>query len=167
MSFIRPEVLTGIRRYREALSGAAMAAIGLWLMLDGIGARFWFGGLVAAFGLGLLVVGIPRARARLGGGGAGVVDIDERRITYFGPVSGGSMALGDIARIAADPGRRWVLTSTSGELMTIPMTAEGADQLFDAFTALPGMSQANLVRVIERDVPARTVVWQKPHARLG
>ncbi len=167
MSFVRPEVLATVRRYREALSGSLFAGLGLWLMLDGIGARFWFGSLVAMFGIGLVVAGIPRARARLGGGGAGVVDIDERRITYFGPVSGGAMALGDIERIAVDPGRRWVLTSDKGDQMTVPMTAEGADQLFDAFTALPGMSQATLVRVIEREVSARRVIWQKPQARLG
>ena len=167
MSFIRPEVTAGIRRWREVIFGGVLAVVGLWLLADGIGARFWAGCLITALGVALMAAGIPRARTRVGGGGAGVVDIDEQRITYFGPVSGGAMAVDDIQRIAADPERRWVLTSVSGEFMTIPMDAEGADQLFDAFSALPGVSQTRLVHALTRDVERRRVVWERPQLRLG
>ncbi|MXQ09299.1 hypothetical protein GQ651_15750 [Alphaproteobacteria bacterium GH1-50] len=167
MSFIRPEVSAGLMKWREVLSGAAILIVAVLLMRNGLGARFWFGGLIGALGLGLVVSGIPRARARLGGGGAGVVDIDERRITYFGPVQGGAMALDDLSRIAAGPGRNWVLTSVEGDTLTIPMTAEGADQLFDAFAALPGISQSRLVQATGGAVDTRRVIWEKPHPRLG
>ena len=167
MSFIRPEVIAGMRRWRESLSGGGLVVASLWLMADGLGARFWIGALLAAFGLGLILTGIPRARSRSGGGGPGVVEVDERRLTYFGPLSGGAMALEDIVRIAADPDRRWVLTSTDGELMTIPMDAEGGDTLFDAFSALPGLPAHRLASVMQGSVPSRRVIWEKEHAGSG
>lgn len=167
MSFIRPEVSAALKRWREALSGGALVAFAFYLMQDSYGGRFWIGILVALLGLGLLVSGIPRGRARVAGQGAGLIEVDERQITYFGPISGGAMALEDIARIAADPGRRWVLTATNGELMTIPMDAEGRDALFDAFAALPGLTATRLAQVLQADVSSRTVVWEKGHASVG
>ena len=77
------------------------------------------------------------------------------------------MALDDLSRITAGPGRTWILTSTGGERLEIPMTAEGADHLFDAFAALPGISQTALVRATGGAVEARRVIWEKPHPRLG
>ncbi|MDJ1015741.1 MAG: hypothetical protein QNJ35_04440 [Paracoccaceae bacterium] len=167
MSFIRPEVQASIWRWREVIGGAALLAAGLWLATYGIGPRFWFGTIVAAFGVGLIFAGIPRGRFRGQGGGAGVVDVDERRITYFGPVEGGSMALADIQRLCAVPPRVWELTSVGSEALRIPMDAEGADQLFDTFTALPGMRASALVHAARGAVGEPEIVWEKPRVRLG
>ncbi len=167
MSFIRPEIVEGLQKWREVLAGVIVVAIALFMMQDGLGGRFWAGVLIGCLGLGLIVSGVPRARSRTKGGGAGVIEVDERRIIYFGPLSGGSMAVEDISRIAADPNRRWVLTSLSGDLMTIPMDAEGRDALFDAFAALPGLSASKLADTIQGDVTSRTVLWEKPRPRLG
>ncbi len=167
MSFIRPEVADGFRKWREVVVGVCLLGLAAILMQDAYGGRFWIGVLVAILGLGLVMTGVPRARARTGGGGAGVIEVDERRITYFGPLSGGDMALGDISRIAADPGRRWVLTSLSGELMTVPMDAEGREALFDAFAALPGLSMSRLAEAIQQDVSQRTVIWERSRGRTG
>lgn len=167
MSFVRPEVARSLQRWRETLIGAALLIGALILLQDSFGGRFWIGVLVALFGAGLVITGIPRARARGLGGGAGVIEVDERRITYFGPLSGGAMALEDVVRLAADPGRRWVLTSSDGELMTIPMDAEGHEALFDVFAALPGLSAHRLSQTLRSDVPVRRVIWEKQHPRLG
>ena len=165
MSFIRPEVAESVRKWREVLIGIGLLGLAAILMQDAYGGRFWIGILVTALGLGLVFTGVPRARARTAGGAAGVIEVDERRITYFGPVSGGAMAQEDIRRIAADPGRRWVLSSVSGELMTIPMDAEGREALFDAFTALPGLSASRLAEAIQQDVSRRTVIWERSQSR--
>ena len=167
MSFIRPEVARGLTRWREALVGAGFIVVALLLLQDSFGGRFWIGVLLALLGLGLIISGIPRARARLGGDGAGVIEVDERRITYFGPLSGGAMIVEDIARIAADPGRRWVLTSTDNERMTIPMDAAGSDALFDAFAALPGLSANRIAQAVQQDVPSRRVIWEKQQSGSG
>lgn len=167
MSFVRPEVAEALGRWREALIGVALILGALLLLQDSYGGRFWIGILVALLGAGLLISGVPRARARGLGGGAGVIEVDERRITYFGPLSGGAMALEDVVRIAADPGRRWVLTSSEHELMTIPMDAEGSEALFDAFAALPGLPASRIAQTMQKDVPSRRVIWEKQHPRLG
>ena len=50
--------------------------------------------------------------------------------------------------------------------LMIPMNAEGADALFDAFTAVPGLTPARLVEAA-RSAPQRyTTIWAKPQGRL-
>lgn len=166
MSFVRPEVRDGLMRWREALAGAVLALLGFRLVLTTYGALFLIGCGLFIAGFALIFAGIQRARFRSGGGGAGVVDVDERQITYFGPYGGGAMAVDDLVEIGADPSRAWLLRDAHGGHLMIPMTAEGADALFDAFSAVPGLTPARLVEVA-RTVPQEyTIVWAKPQGRL-
>ena len=166
MKLIRPEVRAALFRWRETLIGLAALGIGLRLVITSFGAVFLIGcGLVLA-GAALIVAGIQRARFRSGSGGAGVVDIDERQIIYFGPFGGGAVAVDDLVEIGVDGSRSWLVRDRAGTHLLIPMNAEGAEALFDAFSALPGLSGAQLVEAARSAPREYTLVWAKPQGRL-
>lgn len=167
MSLVRPEVVQALARWREAMLGALLLALGLRLVFNGVGIFPWIGGIVSLAGVGLVAAGIQRGRFRGPGGGAGVVDVDERQITYFGPVTGGTMALDDILRIETCPPRLWRLTSDAGTVLTIPFDAHGNEALFDAFSALPGLRSGAVADAVSRSPKNRTLIWERPQVRLG
>ena len=167
MSLIRPEVRQGLHRWREALAGGVAAAIGLRLAMTSYGALFLIGCGLTVAGAALIFAGVQRGRFRSGsGGGSGVVDIDERRITYFGPYGGGAVAVDDLAEIGVDPSRSWLIRDVHGTHLMIPMNAEGADALFDAFSAVPGLGSARLVQAARMAPQVYTTIWQKTQTRL-
>ena len=53
-----------------------------------------------------------------------------------------------------------------GTPLAVPIDAEGADALFDAFAALPGLSPARLIEAVERTAGGRETIWSRPR-RLG
>ena len=166
MSFIRPEVRASLARWREVIAGGVTLALGLQLALTSYGALFLIGTALALAGTALVVAGIQRARFRSGGGGAGVVDLDERRITYFGPFGGGAVSVDDLIEIGVDPSRSWLIRDANGTHLMIPMNAEGADALFDAFAAVPGLTPARLVEAVRSTPRQYTTIWAKPQGRL-
>ena len=166
MSFLRPEARAALLRWREVLVGAASLAIGLRLAATSFGAVFIIGCAFALAGAALILAGIQRARFRSGGGGAGVVDLVERRITYFGPFGGGAVAVDDLVEIGVDPSRSWLIRDANGTHLMIPMNAEGADALFDAFAAVPGLTPARLVEAVRSTPRQYTTIWAKPQGRL-
>ncbi len=166
MSFIRPEARDAIWRWREVLVGALCEGAGLWLVATSYGVGFYAGLALALFGGALLAAGIQRARFRTGSGGSGVVDIDERQITYFGPFGGGAVALEDLVEIGVDPSRSWLMRDVFGRELMIPMDAEGADILFDAFAAIPSLGSGRVVEAARSTPRQYTVIWSKPQARL-
>ena len=166
MSFIRPEVRASLARWREVIAGGVTLALGLQLALTSYGALFLIGTALALAGAALVVAGVQRARFRSGGGGAGVVDIDERRITYFGPFGGGAVSVDDLVEIGVDPSRSWLIRDANGTHLMIPMNAEGADALFDAFAAVPGLTPARLVEAVRSTPRQYTTIWAKPQGRL-
>ena len=166
MSFVRPEVRDGLYRWREVLVGAAALALGLRLASNAFGAVFLIGCGLALAGAALIAAGIQRARFRAGGGGMGIVDIDERQITYLGPYGGGALAVDDLVEIGVDPSRAWLIRDRNGTHLMIPMNAEGADALFDAFSAVPGLSSAQLVDAARSHPRQYTIVWERAQGRL-
>ncbi|WP_413717678.1 hypothetical protein [Silicimonas sp. MF1-12-2] len=166
MSFVRPEVRDGLMRWREVLVGAVTLGLGLRLAATSFGAIFIIGCGLAITGAALIVAGVQRARFRSGGGGAGVVDLDERRITYFGPYGGGAVSVEDLVEIGVDPSRSWLIRDVNGTHLMIPMNAEGADALFDAFAAVPGLTPARLVEAVRSTPRQYTTIWAKPQGRL-
>lgn len=160
---IRPEALQRLRDWRETGIGLALLALGLWLMtkpgfiLPGLGAA------LALAGLALGVVGIRRARFIVHGEGPGVVQVVEGQISYFGPRAGGFMALDEIARLwlSAD-GTEWLIRATDGRHLSIPRSARGAEDLFDAFATLEGLDMAQLLRQITAG-PGLTdrLIWRR------
>ncbi|WP_158969107.1 hypothetical protein [Chachezhania sediminis] len=168
MSFIRPEAQEALRRWRFALSGAALAALGVYCSLGFGGLVGWIGWPLAGAGVALGVVGIQRARFDTGHDGPGVVEIDEGEITYYGPLNGGSVSTGEIERLILDPTSRppcWVMVDRANGILQVPVNADGADELFEAFAALPGLRTSRLLSELrsgmERKGGIPTVIWER------
>jgi hypothetical protein len=165
MSFIRPEVKTGLWRWRESLAGFAVASIGLYLAIAGLGLTQMIGFSMVVAGAVLMFAGFQRARFRVGSGGPGVVQVDEGQVTYFGPFDGGSVAIRQLALVELDPTAKpasaWVLTEQGQPPLAIPTTAEGADLLFDVFAALDGIRTERMLSDLQSAPEKRVVIWQR------
>ncbi|MCW8843398.1 MAG: hypothetical protein OQK00_08295, partial [Rhodobacteraceae bacterium] len=98
MSFIRPEARAAILRWREVCVGVGILGLGLWAA-SGFGILRWVGYGIFLVGTLVVFTGVQQARFRTGEGGPGVVQVDEGEVMYYGPLSGGSVALRDVSRI--------------------------------------------------------------------
>jgi hypothetical protein len=171
MSFIRPDVLTRLQRWRAVLIGAAIAALGLWWVTTSTGLLGWIGWPVIVIGAALAFTGLQRLRFATGRGGPGVVSITEGQVAYFGPLTGGVVALSELDRLEIDHGSKpthWVLHQPGQPALMIPLTAENAESLFDIFASLPGLNMARLLSQMRGGGPHVAVIWQRdlPPARL-
>ena len=150
--------------WREALIGVGLVLLGLW-MAAGIGSVRWLGWLVVLAGAGLAVAGWRLGRFRVTGEGPGIVTVDERRITYMGPLTGGAVAVAGIRRLDLDPSAKpdpvWAITTEEG-VLHIPVTAKGADALYDAFAALPGIDTGRMLRELDKRDGAAVAIWEHP-----
>lgn len=167
--FVRPELAAAARRWREALFGAGIVAVGLWWSFITYGAVAWIGWLLAAIGGGLIAAGIQRGRFRQGRDGPGVVRVDEGQIAYFGPWDGGVAALSEIVEVTLDRGRDpacWRIRQPGRAELVIPVTAEGAEALFDAFGALPSFDARVMLAALHAVDRRPVTVWEKPSLRL-
>ncbi|PWE32294.1 hypothetical protein DDZ14_11240 [Maritimibacter sp. 55A14] len=147
------------------MAGAAVALSGVWLIWRGTG---WMtpalGALLLAGGAAAGYVALQRVRFRVAGDGPGIVRVTEGRLAYLGPHHGGAVSLQSLVEIALEPapeGRLWVLAHSEGPPLVIPVKALGADALFDAFAALPGLDPARLARAVDCPLPSRLVIWSQ------
>jgi hypothetical protein len=161
MSFFRPEITEGLTRWREVIAAGAGAALGLWLIfrpgfvLPGIGL------ILTLLCLGWAAVAFRGLRFRQPGEAPGIVRVTEAQIAYMGPRIGGFVGLPDLTelRLLTHRGRRvWKLRAATGEVLHIPVEADGADALFDAFAGLPGMDMAALVAALGAEAPTGSKV---------
>lgn len=148
---IRPGPAATLTRWREVLVGAAVAALGGWLLLKPGYVLPAAGLALGLLGAGLVVVGLRRLWFGAAPEGPGVVQVVEGQVAYFGPADGtgggGFVALDEVVALALSPdGAAWVLTAADGARLTIPRGAQGAEALLDAFVRLPGLDPAALVR---------------------
>lgn len=162
MSFIRPEIAAGVFRWREVIIMGAVIALGIYMALTGLGFMRILGAACSLIGFGLLWPALQRARFQAGRGGLGVVDVDERRVSYFAPFGGGAISLDAVTRIEIAPDRAgfgvWRLIAP-GEILTIPTSAEGTDALFDAVAGLHGADVETAIAA-SREAPDDTrVIW--------
>ena len=152
-------------QWREALAGAAVLGLGLyWSVWAARGPLTWVGLLLLFIGAALFFTGLQKGRSRIGGGGPGVVQIIERRIGYFGPLNGGIVDIDAITSLNFDPTEHpphWVITHEAGPALHIPVNAEGADGLFDAFASLPGLSPGKVASVTQRQGTGPIVLWRR------
>ncbi|MFV0512356.1 MAG: hypothetical protein ACK5MY_01790 [Jhaorihella sp.] len=168
MSFFRPEAHAALWRWREVLAASALAALGLYWVLGPGGLLFWVGWLTLALAAALGVVGGQRGRFRTGTGGPGVVLVDEGEITYMGPLTGGTVAAADMERLTLDPAARpphWVLEQPGRAPLFIPVNAEGADELFDVFAALPGLRTEWMLSRLRAGGAHPVVIWERRRMR--
>ncbi|MDK3017252.1 hypothetical protein [Pseudodonghicola flavimaris] len=172
MSFIRPEVTAAAHRWREALTGVGVILLGLYWALRVGGLLGWIGWVLIPAGVGIALIGIQRARFRASGAGAGqgpgVVMITEGEITYMGPLSGGSVSIRDLERLVLDPGSSptlWVLEEPGQPILHIPVNAEGAADLFDIFSTLPGLKTERMLAELNRASAHPVVIWERHSSR--
>ncbi len=168
MSFIRPEAKLALWRWREVLVAGFVLILGLsWINGPG-GLLGWIGWLLVAVAIALAVIGVQRARFRTGSGGQGVVTVDEGQITYFGPLDGGIIATREIERLALDPTStpaHWVLEQPGQAVLHIPVNAEGAEALFDVFSALPGLKTEHMLAELNGGSAHPVVIWERTPSR--
>lgn len=166
---IRPAAKAVLRRWQEALIGGAVCLLGLyWAFFTGGGLLHWVGYIVLAIGVALVVAGIQRARFRQGDGGPGVVQVIERRISYFGPLSGGIVELEALKALSLDPTSEppcWLLQVPQQQVLAIPLTATDADQLFDVFSTLPGIRTEHMLRQMQEHANHPVVIWRAESVR--
>jgi hypothetical protein len=162
--FLRPEVAALIRRWREPLAALAVAALGLWIAASPGPIVQGFGWVLVAGGALALLPAIRRARFAASGDAPGVVQVDERRIVYMGPTHGGAVALDELQQLSLrrmEDGRAaWVLVEGQ-TLLVIPVEARGAEALFDAFTALPGLSAQAILAARAGTAPGTVRLWSR------
>lgn len=168
MSFIRPEARAALWRWREVLAGGGVALLGASWALGPRGLLGWVGWALILAGVALVVIGIQRGRFRTGGGGHGVVQVDEGQITYFGPLSGGTVAAVELERLTLDPTAHpahWLLEQPGQPVLFIPIDAEGAEALFDVFSTLPGLRTEHMLAELRRG-RRPVVIWERASQRL-
>jgi len=149
---IRPEVISLLHRASEVISATCLLAFGLWLMWLGGYLLFPIGLAVAAIAVGWGAMALRRMRFAQAVNSPGVVEVDEGQIGYLGPQIGGYVNLPDLIelRLIALRGRRmWRLKQQDGQAILIPVDAQGAETLFDAFASLPGMDASALVEALQ------------------
>ena len=173
MSFLRPELEASLRRWREPLGWTALALAGAWFAWRGYArvepTLFAFGVLLAGASIGLLRGAVRRVRLRPDAPAEGMVVIDEARIAYLGPRTGGVVDLPSVVRVelVSRPhvpqasAHAWVITAEDGTRLVIPLGAAGAEGLLDALSPLPGIDFDAGAAAIAGRGPHRTVVWRK------
>lgn len=169
MSFLRPEAMATLARWREAMIGVALVLFAIWW---GLGSHGFVRGaalVIGVVGLAVLWGGIRRARFQPSAQGAGVVDVDERQITYFAPEGGHAVSLDALVTVSIAlhaTGPAWVFVDETGQALAIPAGAAGADKLYDAVSALPGVDYPALLRAVEAPSPEPRLIWGAPRKAL-
>ena len=164
MSFVRPEVQHAIWRWREALVALGIVGLGAYWAFGTGALLHWVGYFVLAAGGVLLVTGLQRGRFRGSQNGPGVVHVDEGVVAYFGPLTGGAVAMRAMSELLLDPtGKppRWVLSQPGQADLHIPLNAAGAENLFDAFASLPGIRTEFMLSQIKALPDQPVVIWRR------
>ncbi|WP_373355089.1 hypothetical protein [Pseudoroseicyclus sp. CXY001] len=163
----RPEARAALARWRELIAGLALTALAALWAWQSWGLLRWVAVALALAGLAIALTGFQRGRFRNPGGGLGVVELDEGRLSWLGPRGGGAVAMGELASLDYHPAEglapeHWRLRDKTGAELTIPAGAAGIERLFDACAALPGLSPARLASAQRRGLPVR--LWPEPAA---
>ncbi len=168
MEIIRPEIQQAINRFRDAIAGVGVSVLGLYWALGSTGGLAIIGTSMAIAGALLVFAGIQRGRFRTGAGGPGVVLVDEGQITYYGPIEGGSAVISELNRVELDPGAaaspEWVLHQFGAGPLRIPTNAEGAEALFDVFSALDGLETEKMLAALEKTRDHQVEIWRAGRA---
>lgn len=166
---IRPELTAAMLRWREALIGLAVLLLSAYGAITAFGLVKWLSWLGLAIGAALIWEGVRRARFPSGQGGPGVVELDERQITYFGPMGGAAISVDDLIRVEIDTidtgpfnsDLFWTFTQTDGVSLRIPGDAQGVEILFDALAMLPGVDYQAAMAAAGSTELQHFVIWQK------
>jgi hypothetical protein len=168
MTFFRPEAKAALWRWREVLIAAGMGLIGVWWITGPGGLLALPGWALVLAGCALCFIGLQRMRFHGAGDGAGAVQVVEGQIGYFGPLTGGVVALTVLERLSLDPTLKpahWCLETPDQEPLMIPVNAAGADALFDAFASLPGLKTERMLSELNATRGHAVVIWERTPLR--
>lgn len=165
--FLRPEAVALLTRWREVIGGGVAVMVGGLLVMQIGYVQQGLGIGLIAVALGYIVLALRRLRFAGAADAPGVVSLDEGQIAYFAPsisgTIGGTIDLSDLRelRLRHDHGRlSWFLV-TDTHALAIPHDAAGADQLFDAFSALPDLGPATLLQAVQSKHKGTAIVWRR------
>ncbi|TKW67467.1 MAG: hypothetical protein DI616_06295 [Paracoccus denitrificans] len=169
---IRPELREWLRPRQELLAAVLCMALSGWVASWGGSFFAWLGYLgfmVCAF---WLVGSWRRLAFHRDIAAPGLVEVVEGEIRYFGARAiGGTVALRDLSEIRLlrlNGHDNWRLKTRGGEALLVPVEAKGADQLADAFTALPGLDLGRVSAALaQKGGPSLRIVWSAPNSRIG
>ena len=168
MSFLRPEAVAFLTRWKETIVFSLMLAFALSLMLRGFfGDRIWLlaqGAVLAIPACALLVFAVTKARLRGATTAPGVVEIDEGKLTYWSDFVGGSVALSEVSRISLTRkfgATFWLVESMMEAPLEIPTNAKGGDRLVEVIATLPGANVEKIARALRQPDSRAIVIWEK------
>ncbi|MEM9229598.1 MAG: hypothetical protein AAGB10_08335 [Pseudomonadota bacterium] len=174
MSFVRPEVIDAFSRHRIRIMAGLALLLGVLCVWRGLTTPAPF---YTVLGVGICILTIAlwiahRQRAAFYHEVTqpGIVQIDEAQIRYFTPDHhdlplGGVIDRDAITRIdlvsGGDGRARWALYHADGPPISIPLAAEGADQLLDILMQLPGIEVGAALSALNRGRPGIVSVWSR------
>jgi len=170
MRLIRPEITDALVRGQELILAVVVMGVGLWLASLGGYLLLPLGLIVLGIGAVLAWQAWARMRFARSASAPGLVELDEAQVGFLGPDDGGFLSLDELVelRLITVQGRRmWRLKQSDGQALLIPVEAQGAERLFDAFSSLPGMDTSALIAALEAppaapDLAEARVVWRRP-----
>ncbi|MGB0959209.1 MAG: hypothetical protein ACPGVK_03080 [Halocynthiibacter sp.] len=166
MDFIRPDARAKIAQFREVWAAMAVVVVGFWIFWITFGFVQYLGLALMMLGLLLLWTGFVKARLRILGGAQGVLEVDERQLTWFGPYGGYVISLNEVLKIevsgTGDPqAAHWVFTDPTQGPISVPMAAKGNESLIDALSLFRGLKYARVQELLQKGTQFREVVWRK------
>lgn len=166
--FFRPEAKAALWQWREVLIASGLTLLGLWWIMGPGRLLAVPGWALVLAGVALGFVGVQRSRFRGAGDGPGAVQVDEGQIAYFGPLTGGVIALNALERLSLDATMRpahWRLDAPGQDVVLIPVNAAGSDALFDAFATLPGLRTERMLTELRAGRKHSVVIWERTPLR--
>ena len=163
---IRAEVRDLIRRHRVMVIPLALAALGLVGVLRGGGPVFLAGSWTLV-GTAVLIFFAFRQQLAFHrqGAGAGVVEIDEARITYLAPVGGQVVDRDALISVELEiwaGAATWILTHRDGPPLEVPLAARGAEAVVDLVDSLPGARLGAAEAALKAERTGTYPVWAAP-----
>lgn len=160
---IRPGITAFLRNHFESLFALAVLCVAIWTTSRGGWIMTGVGFVVGLAATGLAIGAMRRERFQLAPNAPGLVEVDEAQVAYFGPDGGGFVSireLVEIRRVDIRGRAHWRLKQADGQALLIPVAAEGAAQLYDAFVTLPGIDLGAFTAAL--DAPGSTgPLWQR------
>ena len=153
-------------RWGEFAVSAALTLILIFFGAQNAMAGGVFGWTMMALGAGCGVwarLAFLRAYAGQRRDDPGVVVVEERRITYLGPETGGVLSIDALRAVDVEsgPNATWILREAGGPTLRIPAGARGVRELPEALAALPEFSEARALKAIAAEGAAMHAVWRR------
>ena len=169
MSFVRPEAISYFQNYRGFILSAMIVIAGVYILASSFGTTRIAGGIILIIGLLVGHDAYRRFKFPNGRGGRGVLEVDERRVSYlFGGIET-SISMDSLDRIELHRSVKglvtWVFYGPDG-ILSVPGDAEGTDGLFDALVALPSINYSQAEAAMQGTDPDIFLIWQRNRAKL-